>query len=85
MFRILIAALALSGCASMPSGEPLRIGMTSVEVVGARGQPDRVNRTRTADGPPTEQWVYENYLGRMSGSTYTFVYFENYKVVAIQD
>lgn len=57
--------------------KPIRIGMTKTQVVNdtAWGEPGSVNRTRTAAGV-REQWVYG--LKR-------FMYFDNGRLVAIQD
>lgn len=52
-----------------------RIGMSADEVIDARGKPDSINRTTTADGV-YEQWVYR------SGK---YIYLDNGKVRAIQD
>lgn len=57
-----------------------RIGMTKGQVRGSTryGEPHRVNTTQTAKNT-REQWIYE----WTDGSTY--IYFENGKVVAIQE
>jgi hypothetical protein len=83
--RTIVLCLLLCGCASMPTGDPIRIGMESHEVVKAWGKPDSINTTRVEGAVPSEQWVYEDYLGRYTGSKFRYVYVENGKVVAIQD
>ena len=53
----------------------LRVGMTEQQVRMSWEEPEHINRTITASGVVSEQWVY--------GSQY--VYFEDGKVTAIQD
>jgi hypothetical protein len=85
--RIIVLCLLLAGCAAMdlPTGDPIRIGMASHEVVKAWGKPDEINTTQIEGAPPREQWVYETYLGRTTGSRFRFIYIELGRVVAIQD
>lgn len=60
------------------------IGMQALVLYCTWGQPTDINRTATADGE-FYQFVYERYLGRMTGSDYRFAYVEDGKITAIQD
>lgn len=63
----------------------IRIGMRPLAVICSWGAPTDINRTTVADNSTHEQWVYETYYGRTTGSRYKFVYFENGAVTAIQE
>lgn len=52
------------------------IGMNKEMVILSWGKPEKINRTIVASGT-TEQWIYSNFK--------QYVYFEDNKVIAIQD
>ena len=58
--------------------EAVRAGMTAAQARGVLGDPDKVNRSRTATGE-SEQWIYRQGRNRSQ-----YVYFRNDVVTTVQ-
>lgn len=58
-------------------------GMTKEQAVLSWGRPSSINSSGGIYGS-YEQWVYKKYYGRMLGSTYKYLYFENGKLTSWQ-
>lgn len=81
---VIVAVLAISGCASLKffghiNTSKLYVGMPRAEIAEAGGHPVKINRTTGPNGV-REQWVFETLFG-----SYVFVYVDNDKVVTWQE
>lgn len=65
------------------SGQPA-IGMSKEQVLMVWGKPHDINRTQSKYGS-SEQWVYNENVGRGFSLPKRFIYFERDLVTAIQD
>ena len=87
IFLAVLAAIAPGCTARQPCTQVAQIGWSVNQVLDSCGEPNDINRTRTARGS-FEQWIYYYYdafLGYQPQIARYYIYIENGRVVSMQD